>query len=166
MNGQKTGSLCHATPEAGATKCRKMTCLTKIVSLFNSSETKKSYFIPVCADLCEVIIVSSVVTAHISSYWEGMFHVFFVIHRTTEAVGEIVRGTTCTIQTRATAFMGVSRVYEYIFLFSTRFTKGNNFVTSCLLPWTKRDLLKCGLLLNERICSYRSKFFPLKVDIN
>ena len=38
------------------------------------------------------------------------------------------------------------------------------FYTLCLLPMTKKALPKWGLVLKERICSYRSKFFPLRVD--
>ena len=44
------------------------------------------------------------------------------------------------------------------------FQKGDNFATACLLLLMVESLQKRGLLLKERIYSYRSKFFSLNVD--
>ena len=38
--------------------------------------------------------------------------------------------------------------------------RGSNSAISCFVP-----LFNIGQLLKERICSYRSKFFPLRVDL-
>ena len=50
-------------------------------------------------------------------------------------------------------------------IFPIFFTKGNNFYddTSMFL-WTMKHFQNGGHLLNERICSMKSKLFPLRVD--
>ena len=61
--------------------------------------------------------------------------------------------------------------YDHIYLrcvgtppsFSAILTRGITFMNYCLLPWAKKTPFNKGLLIKERICSFRSKFFPLKV---
>ena len=43
-------------------------------------------------------------------------------------------------------------------------TKGHNFCDFLFVFLDEQALPKCGQLLKERTCSYRSKFFPLRVD--
>ena len=54
-------------------------------------------------------------------------------------------------------------VYFSVFFFT--FTKGNNFCNFLFASLDDEALPKMDLLLKERICSYWSKFFPLKVDL-
>ena len=42
---------------------------------------------------------------------------------------------------------------------------GTTFVASCLLLW-RMKLFEKGILLNKRICSNRSKFISLRVDLH
>ena len=44
------------------------------------------------------------------------------------------------------------------------FTKGNNFCDFLFALFDKETLARLGLLLKEIICSYRSKFFCVRVD--
>ena len=44
------------------------------------------------------------------------------------------------------------------------FAKGNNLHDFLFASMNNKALTTWGLLLKERICSYRSKFFPLRVD--
>ena len=53
--------------------------------------------------------------------------------------------------------------YLYIFLLFLQIY-GNNFYDFLLVSMEDKVLLKVGLLLNERICSYGSKFFSLRTD--
>ena len=48
--------------------------------------------------------------------------------------------------------------------FSVIFTKGNNFLDFLVASLAKEFYPKGGPLLWERICSFRSKFFPIWVD--
>ena len=59
--------------------------------------------------------------------------------------------------------IGHFKVNGYTFMFEHHFTKGSNFVTSCLLPW-RRNPSKLGftlkgknLLLEEQILSFKSE---------
>ena len=61
--------------------------------------------------------------------------------------------------------------YDHIYLrcvgtppsFSAILIRGITFMNYCLLPWAKKTSFNKGLLIKERICSFRSKFFPLRV---
>ena len=55
------------------------------------------------------------------------------------------------------------KVYEHTFIFPAISTKGNNFHDFLFVSQDKEAVLKWGLLLQERIFSCRSKFFPLRV---
>ena len=48
--------------------------------------------------------------------------------------------------------------------FSTMFSKGDNFPDFLFVYLEDKIFPKWDLLLKERICSYGSKFFPLKDD--
>lgn len=69
----------------------------------------------------------------------------------------------------ASVFMNTSRIkaYGYIsmFSFSSFLQRGNNFY-GLFVSLDDISYLKWGLLLNERICSLRSKFFALWVNLS
>ena len=56
------------------------------------------------------------------------------------------------------------KVYGYISMFFRLFIKGNNFRDFLFACLTDVALPNRGLLSKERICSKRSKFFPLRVS--
>ena len=55
-------------------------------------------------------------------------------------------------------------VYGFMPMFSTIFTKGNNFCDLRFLSMDDGTLPEWDLVLKERICSKGSDFFPLTVD--
>ena len=64
----------------------------------------------------------------------------------------------------------INKEYEgmlmLLHIFSATFTKGNSFGEFLFASLDQEAVLKWGLLLKERICSCRSKFFPLRGDPN
>ena len=64
------------------------------------------------------------------------------------------------------SFAGSLRCMGELPCFSTIFTKADNFYDFLFVVLDYEGILKLGLLLNKRICSYRSKFFSLGVDAN
>ena len=58
------------------------------------------------------------------------------------------------------------KVCGYTSIYILSFYKGDNFCGFLFSSLEGEALLKWGLLIKERICSSRSKFFPLRVDPN
>ena len=58
----------------------------------------------------------------------------------------------------------IDMVFGYTVTFYYHFNKGNNFSNFLIVSLIVLALLKWGLLFKERICSWRSKFFPVRVD--
>ena len=56
------------------------------------------------------------------------------------------------------------KVYDYTSMFFHHFTKGNNCSNFLFASLSEVALPNWGLLLKERTCSWKSKFFPLRVD--
>ena len=56
-------------------------------------------------------------------------------------------------------------MYECISMIFYQFTIGNNFSDFLFAFLNNAALSHYGLLLKERICSYGSKFFSLRVDL-
>ena len=56
-----------------------------------------------------------------------------------------------------------SDVWEHLFLMKSK-RRGTTFCNILFASPSNENLCKCGLLLKERICSSRSKFFPLRDD--
>ena len=52
------------------------------------------------------------------------------------------------------------------FVFPSYFTKGNNFLDLMFASLVDKALPNVDLLLKERICSYGSKFFRIRVDLS
>ena len=56
------------------------------------------------------------------------------------------------------------KVCRYTSIFFCHYYKGNNLGDILFASVYEESFQKMGLLLKERICSYRSKFFPLRVN--
>ena len=61
-------------------------------------------------------------------------------------------------------FFRIIKVYGYTAMFFFFVSKGDNFCKFLFAAPGQKNSFKRGLLLKERICSYRSKFFSLRVD--
>ena len=99
----------------------------------------------------------------------GLIQLLRMLYRLVVRTGNTLIGLcrcTCSVDRCYLAHYTLGSAYGHTSIFSAIFTKRNNFSDFLFASLDDETLPKRDQLLKERICSYRSKSFPLRVDPN